>query len=50
MNIFLAGTLISIVAYIIVGVYAGRKVKNVNDYYVSGRNCTTILIAGTLFA
>jgi sodium/pantothenate symporter len=40
----------SILAYIIVGLYAGRKVKNTADYYVSGRNAPTILISGTLFA
>lgn len=50
MNIYLAGVLISIVAYIVVGLYAGTKVKDVDDYYVSGRNAPTILIAGTLFA
>ena len=35
---------------IVVGIWAGRSVKDVNDYYVSGRNAPTILIAGTLFA
>ena len=50
MNIYLMGVILSILAYIIVGIYAGRKVKNVSDYYVSGRNAPTLLIAGTLFA
>lgn len=50
MNIYLVGIILSIVAYILVGTHAGRKVKNVEDYYVSGRNAPTILIAGTLFA
>lgn len=50
MNIFFAGVIISIVVYLVVGLYAGRQVKDVNDYYVSGRNAPTILIAGTLFA
>lgn len=50
MNIYLVGIILSILAYILVGTYAGRKVKNVEDYYVSGRNAPTILIAGTLFA
>lgn len=40
----------SILAYILVGLWAGRRVKNTADYYVSGRNAPTILIAGTLFA
>ena len=50
MNIFLIGVIVSIVLYLVVGLYAGRSVKDVNDYYVSGRNAPTILIAGTLFA
>lgn len=50
MNIFLIGVIVSIVVYMVVGIYAGRSVKDVNDYYVSGRNAPTILISGTLFA
>ena len=49
-NIFLIGVIVSILLYLIVGLCAGRKVKNVTDYYVSGRNEPTLLIAGTLFA
>ncbi len=50
MSIYFIGVLASIVVYMVVGWYAGKKVKNVNDYYVSGRNATTLLITGTLFA
>lgn len=50
MNIFLVGVIVSIIAYLVVGLYAGRQVKDVNDYYVSGRNAPTLLISGTLFA
>ena len=50
MNIFLIGVIVSILIYLLVGLYAGRSVKNVDDYYVSGRNQPTLLIAGTLFA
>ena len=50
MNIFFIGVVVSILVYIVVGIWAGRSVKDVNDYYVSGRNAPTILIAGTLFA
>ena len=49
MNIFFIGVVVSILVYIVVGIWAGRSVKDVNDYYVSGRNAPTILIAGTLF-
>lgn len=50
MNIFFIGVIVSIVIYLVVGIWAGKQVKDVNDYYVSGRNSPTILIAGTLFA
>ncbi|MCI5765093.1 MAG: sodium:solute symporter family protein [Clostridiales bacterium] len=50
MNIFFIGVIVSIVVYLVVGLLAGRSVKDVDDYYVSGRNAPTILIAGTLFA
>lgn len=50
MTIFFWGVIISILVYLIVGVWAGKKVKNIDDYYVGGRNAPTVLIAGTLFA
>ena len=50
MNIFFIGVIISMVVYLVVGLYAGRRVKDINDYYVSGRNAPTLLISGTLFA
>lgn len=50
MNIYFIGVLVSLGVYLVVGVWAGRNIKNVDDYYVSGRNGPTILIAGTLFA
>lgn len=50
MNIYLWGVVISILLYLLAGFYAGRKVKNIEDYYVSGRNASTFLITGTMFA
>lgn len=50
MGIYFWGVIVSIIVYMAVGLYAGRRIKNVNDYYVSGRNAPTILISGTLFA
>ena len=50
MSIYTIGVLACIFFYMVIGTYAGRKVKNVEDYYVCGRNAPTILIAGTLFA
>lgn len=49
-NIYMVGVFGSIFVYLLVGIYAGRKVKNIEDYYVSGRNATTIFITGTMFA
>ncbi len=50
MNVFLVGVIISIIIYLGVGWYVGRKVKNVDDYYVAGRNAPVILIVGSLIA
>ena len=50
MNIYLIGVIVSMVIYIAVGTLAGRKVKNVDDYYVAGRRAPTILIVGSLVA
>ena len=36
--------------YIAIGNYAGRKVKDVEDYFVVGRQAPTLLIVGTLVA
>ena len=50
MNVFLFGMIVSIFAYLIVGWYAGRKVENIVDYYVAGRNAPTFFVVGTLVA
>lgn len=50
MNAFTVGILISIVVYLAVGNYAGRKVKHLDDYFVAGRNAPTLLVVGTLVA
>ena len=50
MSSFLVGMIISILVYLGVGWYAGRKVKSLDDYYVAGRNAPTLLIVGTLVA
>lgn len=38
------------VIFIAVGVYAGRSVKKLDDYFVAGRQAPTLLIVGTLVA
>ena len=50
MNIYTVTIFISILAYIAVGNYAGRKVKDIEDYFVVGRQAPTLLIVGTLVA
>jgi sodium/pantothenate symporter len=50
MDVYAFGLLISIIVYLLVGNYAGRKVKHLEDYFVAGRNAPTLLIVGTLVA
>lgn len=50
MNLFAAGMLVSILVYLVVGNYAGRKVNKLEDYFVAGRQAPTLLIVGTLVA
>ena len=50
MDIFTATIVASIVVYFIVGNYAGRGVKKLDDYYVAGRRAPSLLIVGTLVA
>ena len=50
MNIYIITVLISIIVYLSVGNYAGRRVKGLEDYFVVGRQAPTPLIVGTLVA
>lgn len=50
MNVYLIGVLVAVVIFFAVGMFAGRKVKDTNDYYVAGRNAPVILIVGSLVA
>ena len=50
MNAYAYGILISITIYLVIGNYAGRKVKHLDDYFVAGRQAPTLLIVGTLVA
>ena len=50
MDIFALGIAISVVIFIAVGIYAGRSVKKLDDYFVAGRRAPTLLIVGTLVA
>jgi sodium/pantothenate symporter len=50
MDIYTTTIAISIVIYIAIGNYAGRRVKKLDDYYVAGRRAPTLIIVGTLVA
>ena len=50
MDIYTWAILLSVLVYIAVGNYAGRRVKHLDDYFVAGRRAPTLLIIGTLIA
>ena len=50
MNLYTAGIIASLAAYLVVGTCAGRKVRHLDDYFVAGRRAPTLLIVGTLVA
>jgi sodium/pantothenate symporter len=50
MDIFTLTIVISLVLFVVIGNYAGKNVKNLDDYFVAGRRAPTILIVGTLVA
>lgn len=49
MTLFIFGVIASFLVFLIVGLIAGRAVKNADDYYVNGRNAKTLFLAATLF-
>ncbi|MEC5425881.1 sodium:solute symporter family protein [Virgibacillus sp. C22-A2] len=48
--IYLVGILIGFVIFALIGLILSKKIANVEDYYVSGRNAPTMLITGSLVA
>ena len=50
MDIYATTIAISLIIYFLIGQYAGRKVKHLEDYFVVGRNAPTLFIVGTLVA
>ena len=50
MTIYTITILLSLLAYVVVGNYVGRKVKGLEDYFVAGRQAPVFLIVGTLVA
>jgi len=50
MDLFTITIGVSILIYVVIGSYAGRTVKKLDDYFVAGRRAPTLLILGTLVA
>jgi Na+/proline symporter len=50
MDAYTLAIVISVLVYVAIGNYAGRKVKHLDDYFVAGRQAPTFLILGTLVA
>lgn len=50
MNVYLIGMCISMVIYVLIGIFVSRGVKSANDYYVAGRRAPALLIVGSLVA
>ncbi|MGN0151063.1 MAG: sodium:solute symporter [Wujia sp.] len=50
MNVYLIGMIISMLVYIVIAFLVSRQVKDVNDFFVAGRQAPTILIVGSLVA
>ena len=47
---YLIGTVAALILFIVIGVIAGRSVKDTNDYYVAGRRAPVVLVVGSLIA
>ena len=50
MTNYVIGVGVALIVFIVVGVVAGRSVKDTDDYYVAGRKAPVILIVGSLIA
>ena len=50
MDAYALAIVISVLVYVAIGNYAGRKVKHLDDYFVAGRRAPTFMILGTLVA
>jgi Na+/proline symporter len=48
LDIYATTIAVSIAIFVFIGGYSGRKVKQLDDYFVAGRRAPTLLIVGTL--
>jgi len=49
-DLYTVTIVVSVALFVVVGSYSGRKVKELDDYFVAGRRAPTFLIVGTLVA
>ncbi|MEM8941915.1 MAG: sodium:solute symporter family protein [Pseudomonadota bacterium] len=50
MSLFAATIAVSVVLFIVIGTYSGRRIRSIDDYFVAGRRAPTLFITGTLVA
>lgn len=50
MNIYILGIAVMLFIFMLLGMVAGKLVRNTNDYYVAGRKAPVTLIVGSLIA
>lgn len=50
MNVYLVGMVVAMVVFATIGFIISRRIKNVEDFYVAGRQAPVLLIAGSLIA
>lgn len=48
--IYTIGIIVSFIIYILIGIVLSRRVKDSEEYYVSGRKGSTLMVTGTLVA
>src|SRR5699024_2789215 len=48
--IFIIGIVVSFLIYIFIGLVLSRTIKDSDDYYISGRQGSTVMVTGTLVA
>ena len=48
--VFIIGIIASFIIYVLIGLFLSKTIKTSEDFYVSGRSGTTLMITGTLVA
>lgn len=50
MDLFVIVNVVFIAIYLLIGLYASKVTKSLDDYYIMGQNAPTFLVTGTLIA